>query len=142
MLETLFDYNDCNNAPFSNENLRQAISTVKAENEAEESKIISDANNVTMNTFCQSSVTTNTQGDNKNAILTSERLNNLDALAETLKVLTTDSTINDSAYYNSDKNDAEGDSKSDTLVATYTSDRKKRKVTDTETTNGNYPRNY
>ena len=52
MLETLFDYNDCNNAPFSNENLRQAISTVKAENEAEESKIISDANNVTMNTFC------------------------------------------------------------------------------------------
>ena len=49
-----------------------------------------------------------------------------------------DSIINDSAYYNSDKNDAEGDQKSDPLVATHTSDGKKRKVTDTDTTYRNY----
>ena len=35
--------------------------------------------------------------------------NNSDALAETLKGLIIDSTINDSAYYNSDKKFAEGD---------------------------------
>ena len=29
MLETLADYNYCNNAPFSNENIKQAISSVK-----------------------------------------------------------------------------------------------------------------
>ena len=60
-------------------------------------------------------------------------------MAETLKGLTLDSTINDSAYYNSDKDDAEGDPKSDPLVATHTSDGKKIKVTDTDTTNRNYP---
>ena len=60
-------------------------------------------------------------------------------LAETLKGLTLDSTINDSAYYNSDKDDAERDQKSDPLVATHTSDGKKRKVTDNDTTNVNYP---
>ena len=53
--------------------------------------------------------------------------------------MTIDSTINDSAYYNSDKNDAEGNPKSDPLVATHTSDVKNRKVTDTDTTNGNSP---
>ena len=31
MLETLVDYNDRNNVPFSNENLRQAVSKVMAE---------------------------------------------------------------------------------------------------------------
>ena len=50
-----------------------------------------------------------------------------------------DSTINDSAYYNSDEDDAESDPKSDPLVATHTSDRKKREVTDTDTTKGNSP---
>ena len=35
MLETLVDYNDRNNAPLSNDKLRQAISTVIAEKEAE-----------------------------------------------------------------------------------------------------------
>ena len=60
-------------------------------------------------------------------------------LAETLKGLTLDSTINDSAYYNSDEDDAESDPKSDPLVATHTSDGKKRKITDTDTTNGNSP---
>ena len=48
-----------------------------------------------------------TQEDNAKAILTSERLNNSDALAKAMKVF----TINDAGYYNSDKNDAEGDPK-------------------------------
>ena len=69
---------------------------------------------------------TNTQGENANSILTSERMNNSDALAETLKGL----TINDDGYYNSDENDAEGDPKSNPKLATHTSDGKKRKVTD------------
>ena len=49
------------------------------------------------------------------------------------------STINDYAYYNSYEYDAESDSNSDPLVPTQTSDRKKIKVTDTDTTNGNSP---
>ena len=135
MLETLVDYNDRNNAPLSNENLQQAISTVVAETEAGKRNIILDANNVAMDTFCQSPITTNTQGENANAVLTSERLNNLDALEETLKYL----KINDAGYYNSDKNDAEGDPKSNPKLATHTNDRKKIKVKDIDTTNGKFP---
>ena len=59
-----------------------------------------------MDTFCQSPITTNTQGENANAIFTSERQNNLNMLAEILKGLTLDSKINDSAYYNLDEDDA------------------------------------
>ena len=58
-----------------------------------------------MDTFCQSLVTHNTQGDIENVILTSERIYNSGVLAEMLKGL----KINDTGYYNSDKNDAEGD---------------------------------
>ena len=65
------------------------------EEELEELKIISDANNVTLDTFCKSPIKTNTQGENGN---TSERRNNLNALAEMLKGLTIDSTIRDSAH--------------------------------------------
>ena len=106
------------------------------ETEEEERNIILNVNNVTMDTFCQSPVTTNSQGENAN---TSERRNNLDKLSETLRVLTIDSTIKNSAYYNSDKDDPEGDPKRDPLGATHTSDRKKRKITHTDTTKGNYP---
>ena len=84
-----------------------------------------------MDNFYQSPVTTNTQGDNVNAILTSERINTSDDLAKTLKGL----TINDAGYYNSDKNDSEGDPASNPKVDTHTSDGMKRKVTDTR--NGN-----
>ena len=73
-----------------------------------------------MDNFCQSSITTNTKIENANAILTSERLNNSDELAETLK----DLTINDTGYYNSDENDAEGNPKSNPKLATHTSDGK------------------
>ena len=61
---------------------------------------------------------------------------------ETLKGSTLDSKINHSAYYNSEKDDVESDPKSDPLVANHTSDRKKGKVADTDTTHGNYPQNY
>ena len=63
MLETLVDYNDCNNTPLSNEKLRQTVSKVMVETEEEEHDSKRKANNVTMDTFCnQYSVTTNTQG--------------------------------------------------------------------------------
>ena len=66
-------------------------------------------------------------------------------LEETLKgfkILRLHSTTNNSEYYNSDKDNAGSDPKSDPLVATHTSDGKKRKVTYTDTTNGNSPQNY
>ena len=80
-----------------------------------------------MDTFSQ---TSNTQIENENKILTSEKRDKSDALAEILKGL----TINDARYYESDSsnaNDAKGDPASDLNIATPTSDRKKRKVTDT-----------
>ena len=55
-------------------------------------KITSYAHNVTVDTFC---LTSNTQRDNENTILTSENLDKSDALAEKLKVL----TINGARYY-------------------------------------------
>ena len=73
----------------------------------------------------------NTQEENENTILTSEKLNNSGALAETLKGL----TINDAGYYYSDENDEKGDPASNAKVATHTNVGKKRKVT--ETSNGN-----
>ena len=50
------------------------------------------------------------------------------------------STINDSEYYDSEENDAESNPKRNPKVANHTSDEKKRKVTDTDTTNINSPR--
>ena len=62
MLEALVDDNGCNNAPLSNEKLRQAVSKVMAETKEEERDAKRNANNVNMDTFChQSPVTTNTQ---------------------------------------------------------------------------------
>ena len=61
-----------------------------------------------MNTFSHTPDTPNTQGENKNAILTSKRLDKLDALAETLDNL----TINDAGYYVSDSSNV-NDGKSD-----------------------------
>ena len=89
--------------------------------------IASDSHNVTADTFSQ---TPNTQGYHANAILTSEKLDTSDDLAEMLK----DFTINDAGYYVSDSanaNDAKGDPASDTKTFTRTSDRKKINVTDT-----------
>ena len=61
MLETLVDCNDCNNVPFSNTKLRQAVNKVMAEMKKKERDAKRNANNVTMDTlFHQSPVTTNT----------------------------------------------------------------------------------
>ena len=99
-----------------------------------------NANNVTTDTFIQSSVTTNTPREKTD--VPHERRIYLDSLTETLKGfnrLTLQSTISVSADDHSDKNDAEIDPKSDQVVATHTSDGKKRKVTATDTTKGNSP---
>ena len=80
-----------------------------------------------MNTFIQ---TSNTQRENENKILSSEKQNKLDALAETLKLL----TIKDAGYSESDSasaNDATSNQASDPKIATHTSDEKKRKSIDT-----------
>ena len=62
MLETLIYRNDRHNAPFSNEKLWQAISTVMLEMEEEECDAKRNGNNATMDNLCQSPITTNTQG--------------------------------------------------------------------------------
>ena len=75
--------------------------------------------------------------------MTSERRISLDVLAETINgfnELTIQSTINDSAYYDSEEDDAKRDPNRYPKVDTHTSDGKKRKVTDTDTNNGNSPR--
>ena len=71
MLETLIDHNYCRNAPFSSEKLQQAVIRVMAETEEEECDAERNANNVTMDTFLQSHVTTNTQ--RKYAKVTNEK---------------------------------------------------------------------
>ena len=89
-----------------------------------------EAHNVTAGNFSQTPTTPNTQGDNENKILTSEKQNNSDVLAETLKWL----TINDTEYYESDsanEDEAKRDPASNPKVATHTSNGKKRKATDT-----------
>ena len=78
--KTLDNYNDLNDAPLSNDNIREAIHKVIEEE--------SDANNVTVDTF---SHTSNTQRENTNTIFTSEKLDKLDKLSEMLN----DLTIND-----------------------------------------------
>ena len=106
-LETVIVYNDHHNAPFSNEKLQHEISTVTAGTEEEECEAKHNANNVTIDTFCQYPVTTNTQGNIEN--VPNERQISSNILAETIKVfkvLTLDSKINDSAYYHSEEDDA------------------------------------
>ena len=74
--------------------------------------------------------------------MTNERQISSDILKEMITEfhgLTIQSTIRDSAYYDSEEHNAVSDLKSDSLVATYTSDRNERKITDTDTTNGNCP---
>ena len=66
-----------------------------------------------MDNFYQSPVTTNTQGENTNTLFTNKRRITSDILGERLRGLKFYSTINDSAYYNSDRDDAESDPKID-----------------------------
>ena len=78
----------------------------------------------------------------EDANVTNERQIVSDILKETIKYfhgLTIQSTISDSAYYDSEEHDAISNPKSDLLVATHTSIGNKRKITDNDTTNGNSP---
>ena len=68
----------------SNDKLRQAISTVVAEIEEEERESERNANNLTIDTFWQYPVTTNTQVNIAN--VPNERQISLNILAETIKV--------------------------------------------------------
>ena len=120
LFRTIIDCTDHNGEQLSNENIQYAIHKVIAEEEA-------DAHNVTVDTFSQ---TPNTQRENENTILTSEKRDKSDARAETLKWL----TINDVGYYESDSvngNGAKDNPASNPKVYTHTTDGKKRKVTDT-----------
>ena len=99
-----------------------------------------NATNVTTYNFIQTPITTNAQINKID--VANERQISSESLAETIKgfnKLTLQSTINDSAYDHSNKNVAESDPESDPLVDTHTSDGKKRKITDTDTTKGNSP---
>ena len=140
LAETLIDHNDRHNVPMFNGKHWQAVSTVMKETEEEECDAKFNANNVNMYNFIQSPVTIN--APRRIANVPNERQISLDILAETIKGfkgLTLQSTINNTAYYHSDKNDAESDPKIYQVVATHTSDRNKIKFTDTDTTNENFP---
>ena len=77
--KTLTDYNERNNIPLFNEKFLKAIRKVVEE------ESISDANNVTTDTFGHMY---NTQRENVNAIFTSEKLDKLDKLENALKDFT------------------------------------------------------
>ena len=103
----------------------KAVSTIVAETEKEERDAKRNPDNVTMDTFIQSTVTTNTSRKKTN--VPNEKRISLESLAETIKgfnIFTLQSTIKNSADYHSEKSYAEGDPKSDKVVATHTSDGK------------------
>ena len=107
-MKTLVDYNDRNNATLSNEEILQAVSKFMSETEEEESDTKHNAKNVTMDTFNNSPVTTNTQRESAN--MKNERRIYLYILEETIEAsngLTIKSTINDYAYYNSEEDETE-----------------------------------
>ena len=67
---------------FSNDKLLKPVSRVMAETEEEERNSKHNSNNATMDTYCQSPVTTNTQRNNAN--VTNERQISSDILEETI----------------------------------------------------------
>ena len=104
MLENIVNHKDRHNEPLSNEKLQQAVSNVMAETEEEECDDKRNTNNLTMDTFIQSPVATNTQ--RKIANVPNERQISSDIMAETIrgfKRLTLQSKIKDSAYHNSEE---------------------------------------
>ena len=60
LLENMIEHNDCSKTTFSKEKLIQAISTVMTETEDEKQDAKRNANNMTMDTFIQPPVMTNT----------------------------------------------------------------------------------
>ena len=90
---------------------------------------------MTLDTFIQPPATTNKQRDKIE--LANERRISSSSLKNMIKgfnILTLQSTINDSADNISNKNVAESDLKSDPLVHTHNSNKKKGNITDTDTT--------
>ena len=136
LLQTMIEHNDRRKTLFSKEKLRKAINMIVSETEEEEC----NANNVTIDTFIQTPVTTNTPREKKD--VTNERRISLDSLTETLKGfnrLTLQSTINDSAFDHSNKNVTKSEPKGDHLISTHTNDRKKIKITNADTIKVNFP---
>ena len=83
LLETIIYHNDCYNVPFSNEKLRQAVSTIMSETEEGERGAKRNSNNITMDTFIKSPTTSNTPRKKTN--VPNERRISSDILAETIK---------------------------------------------------------
>ena len=103
-----------------NDNIREAIQKFMEE------ESISDANNITADTF---SHTLNTQRYNTHTLFTSEKIHKSDKLADALD----DLTINDAKYFESSSataSDAQGDPIHSPETFTHTRNRKE-KVTDT-----------
>ena len=135
----MIEHNDPSKTPLLKEKLWQEINAIVAETEYEERYAKCNVSNVTTDTFIQSPVITNTPRNIAN--VSNERRIYSESLTETIKlfnILTLQSTINYSADDHL-KNVAGRDPKSDPLVDTHSSDRKKRKITDTDTTKGNSP---
>ena len=80
LFRTITDCNDRNGAPLSNEKIIDTMHRVIVEEESDAHNITLDVHNVTADTFSQ---TPNTQKENENAILTIEKQETSDALAET-----------------------------------------------------------
>ena len=117
---TITDYNNCNDVPFSNENIQDTIHRFISKEEMDYHSITLDSHNVTVDNFSR---TSNKQIDNNNTILTSEKLEKLDDMAETLKGL----AINNSGYYelgSTNANDAKNNTARNPKMNTHTSDEK------------------
>ena len=110
LLQTMIEHNDRRKTLFSKEKLRKAINMIVSETEEEEC----NANNVTIDTFIQTPVTTNTPREKTD--VANERQIYSESLTETLKGfnrLTLQSTINNSAFDHSNKNVTKSEPKSD-----------------------------
>ena len=136
LLQNMIEHNDRRKTLFSKEKLRKAINMIVSETEEEEC----NASNVTIDTFIQTPVTTNTPREKTD--VANERQIYSESLTETLKGfnrLTLQSTINNSAFDHSNKNVTKSEPKSDQLIPTHTNDGKKRKITDADTIKVNSP---
>ena len=99
IFKTLTDYNDCNNTPLLNTDIRETI------RKSIEQKSIANNNNVTTDSFNHKP---NTQRDNANITFTSENIDKSDELVDEINNL----TINNARYYESNTataSDAQGD---------------------------------
>ena len=103
IFNTLTDYNERNNTPLINSNIIKAIRKFMEE------ESLTDANNVTADTFSHDS---SAQRENANAIFTNEKLDKSYELVDAVMNL----TIDDAEYYESKTatiSDAQGDLTSD-----------------------------